>query len=235
MEAQRKTDEEANRRATELAYWGSIKNSSDPDLLQTYLDRYPEGAFSGIARIMIVRAQKRQQEAKQPPSHNKQVAAVDPDTVAAPELEVMDEADLPLKLQAALDKAGCNPGKLDGEWGRNSTAALNRFARHAKLTLPDEAVSAETLKLLEGLDGRVCPLVCNRRQINRNGQCVTKTCPAGQVLTNSGTCTRKVRRARTKTVVKEKNKATAPGGFYRTCAVASQCSIRSDKKYLKKY
>jgi invasion protein IalB len=49
---------------TELAFWASVKDSKDPDVLQHYLDRYPEGAFAGLAKLMIAQA-KREADARQ--------------------------------------------------------------------------------------------------------------------------------------------------------------------------
>ena len=34
--------------AIELEYWGLVKDSADPDLLQSYLDEYPNGKFASI-------------------------------------------------------------------------------------------------------------------------------------------------------------------------------------------
>ena len=63
----------------------------------------------------------------------------------------------PGKIQTALAEAGCDPGPVDGKWGRGSKAALDRFARHAKVKVPEEPVSKETLELFDGVTGRVCP------------------------------------------------------------------------------
>src|SRR5262249_21612224 len=37
----------------ELTFWASIKDSSSPAVLGTYLERYPKGEFAVIARAMI--------------------------------------------------------------------------------------------------------------------------------------------------------------------------------------
>jgi uncharacterized caspase-like protein len=37
----------------ELAMWASVKDSTDPAVLQTYLARYPEGTFAALARVVI--------------------------------------------------------------------------------------------------------------------------------------------------------------------------------------
>ena len=39
----------------EVIFWNSVKESDDPALLQTYLDRYPSGAFAPIAKLKIER------------------------------------------------------------------------------------------------------------------------------------------------------------------------------------
>jgi uncharacterized caspase-like protein len=37
----------------ELTFWGSVKDSTDPAVLGTYLERYPSGEFAAIARALI--------------------------------------------------------------------------------------------------------------------------------------------------------------------------------------
>jgi len=39
--------------AIELEFWKSVKDSDDPDMLQAYLDKYPNGKFSPLAKIKI--------------------------------------------------------------------------------------------------------------------------------------------------------------------------------------
>ncbi|MBO9402151.1 hypothetical protein [Shimia sp. R9_3] len=38
---------------TELAFWDTVKTSENAEMLQLYLENYPEGAFAGLAKIMI--------------------------------------------------------------------------------------------------------------------------------------------------------------------------------------
>ncbi len=59
--AQQTSDETA----IELAFWNTVKDTKDSAILQTYLDRYPNGAFAGLARVMMERLVK-DQETKQP-------------------------------------------------------------------------------------------------------------------------------------------------------------------------
>ncbi len=40
-------------REIELSFWNSVKDSKSPAMLETYLERYPNGNFSALARTMI--------------------------------------------------------------------------------------------------------------------------------------------------------------------------------------
>lgn len=42
----------------EIAFWNAIKDSKSPDLLQTYVDRFPHGTFAGLARALMNQAEK---------------------------------------------------------------------------------------------------------------------------------------------------------------------------------
>jgi Caspase domain len=46
----------------ELAFWASVKDSDNPSVLTSYLERYPDGSFASLARALIEQ-HKQQQEA----------------------------------------------------------------------------------------------------------------------------------------------------------------------------
>jgi uncharacterized caspase-like protein len=37
----------------ELSFWSTVKDSTDPAVIQTYLDRFPQGTFAALAQILI--------------------------------------------------------------------------------------------------------------------------------------------------------------------------------------
>lgn len=49
---------EAEQSAMELSFWNTVKDSNDPDLLQTYVNRFPEGVYADLARVLIRRAEQ---------------------------------------------------------------------------------------------------------------------------------------------------------------------------------
>lgn len=42
----------------DLAFWNDVKNSSDPDMLQAYLDQFPDGVFARLARLKLGKLKK---------------------------------------------------------------------------------------------------------------------------------------------------------------------------------
>lgn len=49
------TVEAAGDAQLELALWSSVKDSDDINVLQTYIDRFPNGTFAGLAKVRISR------------------------------------------------------------------------------------------------------------------------------------------------------------------------------------
>ena len=172
--------EKANNLAAEIAYWNSVKDSGNPTLLQSYLDRFPEGIYSTLAGHLIEQARTRARQnlktVRVPGDHADGAAARQGNAV------------LTRKLQSALYDVGCRPGHIDGKWGWQSRKALENFAKFAKLDVPRDAVSYETLELVRRYKSRVCPPQCSVRHTLRNGRCVAKKCPKGRVMTVSGVC-----------------------------------------------
>lgn len=52
-----------NASATEIAFWNSVKDSQDPEEIKAYLDVFPQGAFSSLARIRIKNLEQKRQSA----------------------------------------------------------------------------------------------------------------------------------------------------------------------------
>jgi hypothetical protein len=46
-------EESAADRAMELAYWNTARESRNPMMLRAYLNRYPDGAFSELAELLL--------------------------------------------------------------------------------------------------------------------------------------------------------------------------------------
>ena len=156
------TDPGTHEREIELSYWSSVKDSKSPALLQSYLDRYPSGNFSSLARTML--------------------KELSPAAAAAPGGDPPsfsgDRVELVRSLQTELQRVGCDPGTIDGQWQSKTKGALTRFARLAKLDLYTEKPSPAALDAVRGHKNRVCPLDCGAGKVEHNGNCVAATVPA---------------------------------------------------------
>ncbi len=43
----------ADRSALELAFWQAIQDSDDPDMFRAYIDQFPDGVYTGLAKLKI--------------------------------------------------------------------------------------------------------------------------------------------------------------------------------------
>ncbi len=75
---------EASVDEVELVFWTSIKDSSDPAELKAYLEKYPDGQFSGLAGARINRLEQDQVSADKVPVSKSAQPAIQDDTKAPP-------------------------------------------------------------------------------------------------------------------------------------------------------
>lgn len=101
---------------------------------------------------------------------------------------VIDLAGLTRTINLELGRVGCYSGKPDGEWTSKATSrAVREFARLANLDVPGTPTT-DFLDILKRQSGRICPLTCTARQVERDGVCVAKSCPRGERLDSDGDC-----------------------------------------------
>ena len=129
----------------------------------------------GEAPLAIDDGVSAQEQPATPPGEKTSIAAHDQDLIR--------------EIQTGLRDAGCYADDINGLWGDLSIAAVKRFAEHGDVVLPDEP-SKIMLVVVNALRprGEICPLVCSVIQEVRDGQCVKKTCPAGEQLLRDGRC-----------------------------------------------
>jgi Caspase domain len=162
----------------EIAFWNAVKDSKSPAVLRTYLDRFPKGTFAGLAHVLMEEADKASRAPTAP--HDPGAAGSGPAAsapVPAPAAVSKDPRALARALQTELKRVGCDPGPIDGNWGRKAEDALGEFARQTKVTLAREA-SQEALQAVAGQHTRVCALICGSGEMERDGKCVAKAAPA---------------------------------------------------------
>jgi Caspase domain len=161
----------------EIAFWNAVKDSKSPAVLKTYLDRFPKGTFAGLARVLMEEADKPGRSGAAPGDAGSSSGASPSAGPSAPTAVSKDPRALARALQAELKRVGCDPGPIDGNWGKKAEDALAEFARQSKTTLARDA-SQEALKAVAAQPTRVCRLVCGADEMERDGKCVAKATPA---------------------------------------------------------
>jgi hypothetical protein len=115
----------------ELAFWDSIKNEKNPRLFEAYLNRYPNGAFAEIAKVVL-------QDAK--------VAGLQAADVAGDKLAITDPA-LVREARERLYELNFDPGPFSGRVGEPARRAIREFQQLSNLA-PDGAMSQGLLRRL---------------------------------------------------------------------------------------
>jgi hypothetical protein len=162
--------------ADAASVWNDVKHSSSLEVLELFQRMFPDTVYANLASARIKELKGNAEASRDAGASDEGGFGPDSDPDA-----------LVKALQTALNTQRCNAGKVDGIWGRGSRRALARFAKHAGLAMSDEP-TADVLAAVEDLPGPICPLECSRRQVERDGECVLKTCPRGQSLDRRGRC-----------------------------------------------
>jgi hypothetical protein len=108
---------------------------------------------------------------------------------AAPSMPVLTRTALVQEIKKELKRVGCYGGRIDKSWPTaETTASAKKFAIYAKLAISGSDPTIELLDAVRRRSDRVCPLECTVRQVEKDGRCITKTCPSGSVLGRGGEC-----------------------------------------------
>ncbi len=111
--------------SAELAYWNSIKDSGGTAYLEAYLQQYPNGAFSTLARVKI-------------DDLKAQAATAKANAKAKAELDTQTKADADAKAKADADAKA----KLESEAKAKEEADKQKAVEIAKLEQPAPAQTA---------------------------------------------------------------------------------------------
>ena len=157
------------------AYWAEIRDSADPADFEDFLKRFPDHAFASFARAKL--SELRPETAAEPPPGppaSKQAATPPPPGTPQSIYDapsggptpqpgsVPTGGDLATSLQLALQEVGCYSGGIDGDWGRGSQGALQRFNALSGGKLLIGAPSQQALDAVSGWQGGKCKAVAKK-------------------------------------------------------------------------
>ena len=131
-------------------FWAEVKHSKNQAVLEEFIKRFANSFYATLAKARL-------DELKTQTIAN--VSKTDPiPPVAEISKLVMDLKELTRQLQTELKRVGCDPGKIDGEWGAKGRIALSQFNKHAKLELFLDEPRKETIDAIKSKQGRICPV-----------------------------------------------------------------------------
>ncbi len=156
----------------ELAVWSTVKNSGDPKLIKVYLDKYPNGVFSKVARKLLANYRKNN-AALEPPAVPKAENAATPSGPKTQPTAALEQpvktppsrppyrsaptaTELPRLIQAELKRLSCYTGKLNDDWSAKLKRGLRKVAAERDIDIDTKAPKLATLKLLEDISDPVC-------------------------------------------------------------------------------
>jgi peptidoglycan hydrolase-like protein with peptidoglycan-binding domain len=147
-------------------FWVLVRDSADPNALQSYLSSFPSGKFTNEARQKLAALRKLEKGEEMAPT---------PSTSPPPQIAPAAPAEnreLARALQRELKRVGCLDAEADGVWGDKSRSALKAFARHANLSVGGEEPNVALLDAAQSRKSRVCPLVCGEDERAVGERCV---------------------------------------------------------------
>lgn len=98
---------------------------------------------------------------------------------------------LVVAIKQELKRVGCYFGSIDDNWTSAETkSSLGEFVKYARLPDTPHDPALDFLNSVRGKTGRVCPLQCGAREVEKDGECVVKLCPSGTTLDRDGDCER---------------------------------------------
>jgi hypothetical protein len=154
---------------------------------QAYLKQYPSGFYADLARAQLDKATKEKSASSTAPIKAELTPSTENPAVSSTALSggALVEA-----IKTELKRIGCYAGPIDDNWtARQTDLTLKKFAKASGSQAPDKPTT-DFLVLLRSRSGRVCPLECGKREVEKDGQCAAKTCASGFELDEDGDCVR---------------------------------------------
>jgi hypothetical protein len=154
-------------------FWVLVRDSADPNALQSYLSSFPSGKFTSEARQKLAGLRRDDKTLGVSPEPSASAAPPAPPAIApaAP----AENKELARALQRELKRVGCLDAEADGVWGDKSRSALKDFARHANVSVGGEEPNVALLDAAQSRKSRVCPLVCDDDEKVVGDRCVPNT------------------------------------------------------------
>ena len=155
------------RRDYELALQVGTKDAWD-----YFIANYPEGFYSDLAR-----------------AQSKKLAVLAPQALRSTSPSGPD-TDLPRQVLTELRRVGCFAGEPGSNWNAVAQRSMDLFNKYAGTRFDVRVASLDSLEVIKGRTGQICPLVCQQGYQVDGDKCVKITCKDGYEVGDDNTCER---------------------------------------------
>jgi hypothetical protein len=136
--------------------WANVKDSEHIPVLEEFQKQFGADipVYDRLAALRIEELERK----TAPPEPEAEAGLSEPDTLEpeTKEPEKENPADYVIAMQRELKRVGCYSGRIDGDWGRQSEAALGRVVASKSLTFPEPVLSSVNLDALRKIENGVC-------------------------------------------------------------------------------
>ena len=223
--------------AADEIVWNALKDTSDVAALRRFLNLYPSSGLLDDARTRIATLEASAEDRIAREETERKKAKVDQNiqTVMLPSREErpseMSGGALIIEIKRELKRVGCYAGRIDDQWGTAEVkSAIRKFLGRTNLAEAPEGPTLDFRDAVRSRSSRTCPLECSRREIERDGRCVAKSCPNGLALGADGACEMPTVRSRTTSPPPKKEIAPVSSSFFTCSQRRSDCVAGSSSR-----
>ena len=108
----------------------------------------------------------------------------------APARSASPDVDIPRQVQSELKRVGCYSGEANGNWNSAAQRSMDLFNKYAGTKFDVKVASLDSLEVIKGRTGRICPLVCAHGFQVDGDTCTKITCKNGYEVGDDNTCER---------------------------------------------
>jgi hypothetical protein len=155
------------RRDYELALQVGTKDAWD-----YFIANYPDGFYSDLAR-----------------AQSKKLAALAPQAARSTSPSGPD-TDLSRQVLTELRRVGCFAGEPGSNWNAAAQRSMDLFNKYAGTRFDVKVASLDSLEVIKGRTGQICPLTCQHGYQVDADKCVKITCKEGFEVGDDNTCER---------------------------------------------
>ena len=140
----------------EIAFWDSIKDSKNPDEYKAYLDTYPKGKFSALARVRMGALQKQAAPAAAPAAASTAAPAASSSSSNLPQLPGQSGGAQPAAAQAAPAAAPAKEEPKIEYWtaSKDTVRIYPEPTSRTTFLRDDYYVSEQAIKVVEVVPGK---------------------------------------------------------------------------------